>query len=511
MHRSPRTGSASAAWLAGTSLVLLAGLVALLAWNSSKSGRSVGPPLTVYCAAGLQQAMAAAARDYEQESGVAVQVQYGGSQTLLANVEVGRRGDLYVPGDETYIQLARSKDLIDEVLPLARMTPVLAVRRGNPKNLRTIDDLQRPDVRLAQANPDAAAVGKLVRSALQKSGQWTEVKKRTVVFKPTVNEVANDVKVGAADAGFLWDATLHQYPELEAVPLPELHDVAAHISASVLRGSTQPTAALRFARYLTARDKGLLHFQESGFQPVEGDVWAENPEVRLLAGAMLRPAIEQTITAFEQREGVRVTRVYNGCGILVAQMKTGPESVPDAYFACDKSFMTQVSDLFLDSVDISSNDLVILVPRDNPFEIKSLGDLGKPGIKLGVGHEKQCALGALTQQTLTQGRLRDPVMANVRVQSPTGDLLVNQLLAGSLDAVIVYVSNVSAAGDKVQAIPIKDIPCAQAVQPMAVARESTQKYLTGRLMEALRSRDSRQRFETLGFHWQEKQSRNAER
>ncbi len=58
---------------------------------------------------------------------------------------------------------------------------------------------------------------------------------------------------------------------------------------------------------------------------------------------MLRPAIEQTIAEFERREGVKVTRVYNGCGILVAQMKAG--EVPDAYFACDSEFMNQVNDI----------------------------------------------------------------------------------------------------------------------------------------------------------------------
>src|SRR5256885_9955496 len=45
--------------------------------------------------------------------------------------------------------------------------------------------------------------------------------------------------------------------------------------------------------------------------------------------SMLRPAIEETIQDFERREGVSVTRVYNGCGILVAAMRAGDR--PDAY------------------------------------------------------------------------------------------------------------------------------------------------------------------------------------
>src|SRR5256885_12146036 len=91
--------------------------------------------------------------------------------------------------------------------------------------------------------------------------------------------------------------------------------------------------------------------------------------------SMLRPAIEETIADFERREGVSVTRVYNGCGILVAAMKAGER--PDAYFACDKSFMDQVNDLFLDARDVSQNQLVILVHKGNPRGVHSLKDLAQ--------------------------------------------------------------------------------------------------------------------------------------
>jgi ABC-type molybdate transport system substrate-binding protein len=64
---------------------------------------------------------------------------------------------------------------------------------------------------------------------------------------------------------------------------------------------------------------------------------------------MLRPAVDKTIAAFEAREGVRVTRVYNGCGILVAQMKV--DGAPDAFFACDREFLDQVGDLFGEGYD----------------------------------------------------------------------------------------------------------------------------------------------------------------
>ena len=500
--RSARITFAFLAFLA--SAAVLAVLVGLLVWDAWRR-RSAPPdrrPLLVYCAAGIRPPVEAAARDYQQAYGVEVQLQYGGSQTLLASIEAGKRGDLYLPGDDSYLQAARGKGLVQEILPLARMTPVLAVRKGNPKSLHSLDDLTREGARLAVANPEAAAAGKLTAEALMKAGRWTDIEKHVVVTKPTVNDVANDVAIGSADAGFVWDATARQTADVEAVPIPELADVHAHVAVGVLSCTEQPTAALRFARFLAARDKGLPLFQREAYEPVEGDPWAEAAELNVFAGAMLRPAIDDTVDEFEKREGVHVTRVYNGCGILVGQMRTDGKS-PDAYFACDQSFMTQVHDLFLDATPVSTNQLVILVPKGNPHHIRSLEDLGQPGLRVGVGHEKQCALGALTQETLKQGGVRDPVMANVAVQSPTGELLVNQLRAHSLDAVIAYVSNAAEAADELDAIPIRDIPCAVAVQPVAVGKDSQYKQLTGRLLEALRSPESRRRFEAHGFHWRE--------
>jgi molybdate transport system substrate-binding protein len=417
---------------------------------------------------------------------------------LIEDRDAGH-ADLYLPADESYIQAGRQRGLLAETIPVARMRPVLAVAAGNPKKIASLDDLLRPDVRLAMADPDVAAVGKVTRDALTRSGRWDAIKPHVAVSKPTVTDVANAIQLGAVDAGFVWDASVRQVGGLEVVPLPQLGGVSSTISVAVVAGCRQPAAALRFARFLAARDRGLPEFEKNGFEPAAGDSGEEAPEVVLYAGAMLRPAVEQTVKDFERREGVRVVTVYNGCGILVSQMRTRGER-PDAYFACDKSFMDMVSDLFVDAEDVSTNRLVILVKKGNPHGIKALDDLGQPGLRVGVGHEKQCALGVLTQKALEQGRAKADVMKNVKTQLPAGDMLVNDMLAGALDAVVAYVSNKTGHDDELEAIPI-DVPCALAVQPVAVGRESKHRQLTQRLLAALRSAESRQRFEANGFHW----------
>ena len=505
IRRSPRRGFLRGAWLlflaSVVSLALLfAGLYALSVRHAPATPDA---PLLVYCAAGVKQPIEAAAQEYEKVYGVPVHLEYGGSQTLLAKLEVNPRGDLFILADDHFVALARKKDLLAEAIPLAHMTPVIAVAKGNPRKIQSVDDLLKGDYTLSLANPDAAAVGKLTRDALQASGQWEALQKRSnQVSKPTVNDVANDVKLGAAGAGIVWDATVKQMPDLDAVADPQLAKKKAQMSAGVLKASAQPTAALRFARFLAARDRGQLEVKKAGFEPIDGDKWEVAPEMTLYAGAMLRPAVAETIAEFEKREGVKVITKYNGCGILVGDMRAGVP--PDAYFACDTSFMKQVHDLFLEPIDISSNQLVIVVHKGNPKNLRSLKDLGTPGLQIGVGHEQQCALGAITQQTLAEAGLRDPVNKNIAVRSPAGDLLINQLRAAptSLDAVIAYISNTAGLSD-IEAYTVEGIPCATVIQPIAVGKDSKHKQLASRLMDAIRSRESQDRFAAYGFGWEQ--------
>src|SRR5258706_397273 len=221
-----RCGAASRTLLAFiVALVGLIGLIVLLMKEKKGEAKGSAQPLMVYCAAGLREPMQAAADEYQKEFGVEVRCSYGASQAELVTLERAGNGDIYLPADESYIEVARQKGLVDAVMPVAVQRPVLGVRKGNPKAIKSLDDVLKNDVKLGQANPDAAAIGKVTRDVFTKAGKWEAIKARTVVFTGTVNEVANAIKVGSLDCGFVWDALIKQYPDLEAVEIGELKDV----------------------------------------------------------------------------------------------------------------------------------------------------------------------------------------------------------------------------------------------------------------------------------------------
>ncbi|MED6300068.1 MAG: extracellular solute-binding protein, partial [Verrucomicrobiota bacterium] len=264
--------------------------------------------------------------------------------------------------------------------------------------------------------------------------------------------------------------------------------------------TTNAPAALKFARFLSSSDRGQKIFSEEGYQITVGDEWSEKPEILLYTGAMLSPAIRSRIEQFESREGVSVQLVPNGCGVLVSQMKAGAR--PDAYFSCDVSFMDDVKDLFDSAINVSSNDMIILARNEMKGVIKTINDLTGNGLRIGVAHPEKSALGALTVRLLEHLNLN--LKKNLLLDSATGDFLVNQLRAGSLDAVIVYRSNAMANPTTLEDAFIVDIdePMAVAIQPFAIGSDSNHKNLMQRLLDALTGNESKKDFLKYGFQWE---------
>lgn len=493
--RSLRGATNKALLLAVASLGVSVLLILMLAWPK----RSSDAPLLVYCASGLTRPVEECCREFRNETGQNTHLQIGGTQSLLANIEVTQSGDVFIPADESSWTIAKEKNLVtDESAILARLRPVLAFQKGKSRAVRSLAEALAANLRLSLADPDSAAIGKITREALEPLGLWQKLKNSAAVFKPTVNDVLADIQIGAVDAGVVWDALVSQHDDLEFISPVEFGTRVSLVRAGVLRSSEQPDNAAKLLRFLAAADRGGTIFAKHGFASESGPMWGSR-EITLYAGALLRPAIEETIQQFEKREGVKVNCVYNGCGILVSQMKAG--KTPDAYFACDRQFMKQVNEIFPDAVEIASNELVILVAKGNPHQIASLADLAKPGLRVGVGHEQQCALGQITKDTFKQAGLSDRIEKNVSVRVPTGDSLVNAMRIGSLDAAVAYLANAVNSADVLDAVRIQGLPCATAVQPFGIAKDSPQRALSQHLLAALRSSASQQRFRQNGFQW----------
>ncbi|MDA1015623.1 MAG: substrate-binding domain-containing protein, partial [Planctomycetota bacterium] len=381
-------------------------------------------------------------------------------------------------------------------------------------------DLLRDDVQVVLPDPSQAAVGRKVKKLLSryKIGDgtvWDKLQQNITDnghFTDTVNYTANDIKLGTnVDAGIVWDSTVAMptfRDELTAIPVPELEGDSSLVTLCVLNGSKQPTAAIKFARFATARDKGLPVFKKFGTAPVEGDVWAARPSITFFCGAVNKRAMESIVEEFSLREDVEVKTVYDGCGILTSRMGTIDDQstdhgFPDVYMACDVYYLENVKEWFEKLADVSENEIVIAVPKDST-RVTQLADIVKPGIRVAVGEPDACTIGALTRRLLQSEGLwerfiqkkanKDEVVA----EKSSSAHLIPDVAGGHVDAALAYLSDAKSSSDQIDIIRI-DSKMKSAIQPLSLAVSSQHKHLVRRLYD--RVADSREAFENAGFQF----------
>jgi molybdate transport system substrate-binding protein len=97
----------------------------------------------------------------------------------------------------------------------------------------------------------------------------------------------------------------------------------------------------------------------------------------------------------------------------------------------------------------------ILVAKGNPKNIQSLDDLAKPGIKLGLGDSKACAIGRKSKLIFEKNDMDfAEIEKNLKFKSLTVNELGMQIRAGSLDAVIVWDAVANYYAEHADQVPI---------------------------------------------------------
>jgi len=257
-------GTGGGALIAVVALATVVALAAGIALTRTAAGRVT---VSVRCAASLRPAVERIIADFTARTGVRVTIEYGGSGALLSGLRISGRGDIFLAADGSYVRQGREYGVLGDFVAVASQRPMIAVALGNPKGIYGLDDLLRADVRFAMANPEVAAIGRTTRERLEPLGRWDALARACTAYKPTVSDVANDVLIGAVDAGIVWDSVVLNYAKLEAVPADPLTEVAETIEAAIATHAAESAPAVEFLKFLAAPDGGLRRFREAGFGP----------------------------------------------------------------------------------------------------------------------------------------------------------------------------------------------------------------------------------------------------
>lgn len=217
-------------------------------------------------------------------------------------------------------------------------------------------------------------------------------------------------------------------------------------------------------------------------------------ELTVFAAASLSSAFRSLAEAYEEGEGdTRVLLNLAGSQTLAAQILEGAPA--DLFASANPAQMRRVAEAGMladPPVTIATNALAIAVEPGNPRKISGLRDLAAPDLSVVLG-APGVPVGDYARRAVEA--------AGVDVRPASLETDVKQVLAkvslGEADAGIVYETDVQAAGDAVEGIPIRPTVNQLARYRMAVLKRSTRPVASRGFLDFVRSAEGR---EILGRH-----------
>ena len=253
-------------------VIIVAGLYASgILTNATSGGQN--KTITVLAGAGFVKVTNDLKTEFEKSHpGVTVNVRNGGSGELFGILETQKSADIFLPADYKYMQDAMNGGDIknDTVKNITQNIPVIAVQKGNPKNITSLNDLAKPGIKVALGDPKGPAIGKTTEEILNKTGLNSTVQSNVVVKTTTVNQLLTYLVTGQADAVIIWQDMV-TWPEgqdkIEVIQIPANQTKISTVPIAQTVYTQNKDLAKEFEDFATG-PQGMAIWEKWGFKPL---------------------------------------------------------------------------------------------------------------------------------------------------------------------------------------------------------------------------------------------------
>ncbi len=208
------------------------------------------------------------------------QIQHQDTLTL-GNLTLTARPDVYEAGALKLKTLA-SQHQVSSYVTYATNDLAIMVRKGNPKHIRSLEDLGRADVRLSMPNPQWEGVARLIENSLHQAGGAALVQKVMVTkrregttFLTHVHhrQTALRIMQNLSDAGVTWQSEVSFQERIgnpiAGVSIPSRYNTTGIYAAGVLVNAPHPQAGKLWVSFLQSKEAQSI-YREFGFGPAPG-------------------------------------------------------------------------------------------------------------------------------------------------------------------------------------------------------------------------------------------------
>ncbi|HVA94151.1 MAG TPA: substrate-binding domain-containing protein [Candidatus Dormibacteraeota bacterium] len=205
--------------------------------------------------------------------------QMANNNTLtLGNLTLRVQPDVFEAGANALAGMERNK-IVEKAVRYTSNDLAIMVKASNPKHIRSLRDLARPDVRLSMPNPEWEGVARQIAISLRKAGGDAlyravyETKARNhSTFVTHVHHRQTPMRIlrGDSDAGVTWTSEVRFQQmignPIAGVDIPSDQNFTGIYAAGVLRDAPHPAAARAWVAYLTTPQAQAV-YKEFGFKP----------------------------------------------------------------------------------------------------------------------------------------------------------------------------------------------------------------------------------------------------
>lgn len=226
---------------------------------------------------------------------------------------------------------------------------------------------------------------------------------------------------------------------------------------------------------------------------------ASAQELYAYVGAGLRPPVDVLIDAFRKETGIVVRTEYGGSGQLLAryaETRKGDLFIPGTTFYTDK---LREQDAVAELTVLVVHGPVLAVAPAKADTIRSIPDLAKPGVRLGLGDPQAMALGRTAEEILDRSGQGEAIRKNVTVRAATVKQLALYVLDGNVDAAIIGAADVAQTPGKLAVLAIPPSWYRAEYAPVAVLKTSAAPDAARRFAAFLASDAGLAVFQSFGF------------
>ncbi len=226
-------------------------------------------PVRIFSAKACAVPLEKAAKLFEEQTGIHVEIsvcsrhcaqpvaeeatgETGGDDFLLEIADAGIH-DLAIAGAEYLLDDGEVRGIVQrhQRRTIAYRRSGIIVPSGNPKNIRCVEDIAKPGVRVGVSVIDC--LKGLWEDITGRLGLLDEVRKNICYYANGCISIIEAVATGQIDAAFGWTAFEHLEPErIEIIEMPKEQQVLRGTGVGLLSFAKEPEAAKRFMDFLAS-------------------------------------------------------------------------------------------------------------------------------------------------------------------------------------------------------------------------------------------------------------------